>query len=132
MDKIWKFHKVDGKIKFYEQQLLSEHLKTLNDGEAIFRPLRKNRSLNQNDYYWGVVLSLLEKETGNDQDAIHEFIKDRFLSKRQVEFNGQEFVVSGSTRKLTTAEFEELMEKVRAWAQIDLNINIPLPNEVEL
>ncbi|WP_261345040.1 hypothetical protein [Limnoglobus roseus] len=36
--------------------------------------------------------------------------------------------IGGSTKRLTTVEFEEYTEKVRAWAAT-MGIALPLPNE---
>ncbi len=133
MDKLWKWKKGQfGKLEFAEQDALSKHLKSLGDvGEAIFRKSKSKRSKNQNDYYHGVVIKILSDETGNDPETIHEFIKLKFIPVyAKLKYTGGN-LVGGSTTKLSVKEFEELMEKVRAWALMDEGIVIPLPNEVD-
>lgn len=82
---------------------------------------------NQNGYYWAVVLADIAAETGHTPQQIHEEMKalhnpipSRFNSDR---------TVPGETKNLTTIEFEDYLERVRAWALEYLNLTIPLPNE---
>ena len=58
-------------------------------------------------------------------------LADQFaLSDREThELVKKEFGVK-STAVLESAEFELLMERVRAWALTDHGVTIPLPNEV--
>lgn len=131
MEKIWIAHKVDGKLKLYDKNGFSEYVSALpNDNlELILRVAKSRRSLNQNSYYWGVVVKILSDETGNDPESIHEFIKLKFNPKF-VTVGNEQALIGGSTANLSTKDFEEKMEEIRAWAAIELNINIPEPNEV--
>jgi dihydroorotate dehydrogenase len=94
--------------------------------EVVVRKQKSKRSLSQNSYYWSVVIEILSKELGYDQDELHEILKYKFLKTHS---NGMEYVKS--TTKLTTGEFEDYLEKIRRWSADFLNINVPLPNEVE-
>lgn len=95
------------------------------------QPLK--RSPNQNAYAWGVVVKALQaaaaergqvlsKEQAKRLACIavgHRELKDTF---------GVLTVEAKPTKSLSVPEFEELMERIRAWAA-EQNIIIPLPGE---
>lgn len=96
---------------------------------------KNKRSLNQNAYYWGVVVPAVQSffaEHGTQADAeeIHDFLKRGAGGlSRIIELpDGSYQAISGSTRKLTKAEFENYLEAVRAWAA-GWGVIIPMPNE---
>lgn len=94
---------------------------------------KKQRSNNQNKYYWGCVLPRISEHTGFTIEESHEVMKYRFLkgwktvktSKDQMEI---EYI--RSTTDLDTKSFEEYMIKVREFASIALQCWIPEPNEI--
>ena len=92
--------------------------------EVVVRKERSERSNNQNNYYWGVVLQLLSDHTGYTTDEMHEICKHQFLI-----VHGK-FDYVKSTTKLNTVEFEEYLDKIKNWAAV-LGVNIPNPGEVE-
>lgn len=103
---------------------------------ACHRVVRKDRSNNQNRYYWGVVLDAFQNsEIGYTKDEWHEFLKHKFLTDKKLFLivKGkkliEDFETTKSTTDLTTKEFEEFMTRVRQWASIELGIWIPEPNE---
>ena len=98
--------------------------------EVIVRKPSKSRSLNQNDYYWGVVIDILCDHTGDAPKRTHAKLGLMFLLRRDKK-DGSEYVES--TTELSTVEFEEYLEKIRQWASDPdegINCYIPLPNEV--
>jgi hypothetical protein len=116
-------------IFYYDSLKLKKYLTPLNGQtvEVIIRKPKTKRSDLQNNYYWGVVLEILSKELGYDQDELHEILKYKFLKIEST--LGMEYI--RSTTKLTTGEFEEYLEKIKRWAAEFLGINIPNPNEAE-
>ncbi len=105
------------------------------DYEVVIRRLHANRSQQSNRYYWAVVVALLSEHTGYTPDETHELLKMQFIPKRLAFLDGNgevkgEFVVGGSTRKMTTAEFQSYIESIRVWAAQELSVVIPDPNEV--
>jgi hypothetical protein len=99
------------------------------------REQKRRRSLNQNSYYWGVVIPAITemfREHGNyvDGDDVHEFLKLRVgkLAQIFVTPDGEVQKGPGSTAKLSTMEFEVYLERVRAWAA-EHGVVIALPNE---
>lgn len=96
---------------------------------------KKKRSLSQNAYYWAVAIPPivnLFNQSGNNVDAeqVHEFLKAEVgkLNETIILPNGEMKTISGSSAVLKTTDFEEYLEKVRAWAA-EWEVIIPLPNE---
>jgi len=123
------FKKQNGKVQNREWLWASvkRFFTTLPDGDYIWphpaKP-KKNRSNQQNRYYFGVVCKLSGQHCGYEQEEMHQEYAKMFLS---YEKNGKTFVKS--TTKLKTAEFEGYMEKCRRWAAMELQVYIPFPNE---
>lgn len=91
---------------------------------------RKDRSNNQNRYYWGVVLATISRETGNGVEELHEYFKKKF-NPAEVRFKatGESETVGGSTTDFDTIDMEQYLEQIRIFALSELTILIPLPNE---
>ena len=117
----------DGKLILEKRDRFDEYLKAISGPVMLVlkRP-RKPRTVSQNSYYWGVVIQLISDETGATPEEVHEAMKWQFLRKQV----GKIFTVK-STSILNTLDFEAYVEQVRIFAQTELNIKIPLPNEVE-
>lgn len=120
----------DGKLQGREWlwSSLKRFFQTLkSDGKYVW-PMpekeKKNRSGQQNKYYWGVICKLVSDHTGYTPDEMHQIMADNFLS---YEKDGKRFTLS--TTKLKTAEFEAYMEDCRRWAAMELQVYVPLPNE---
>lgn len=116
----------DGKIAFDNQSKLNSYIETLEGKyvEVKVQKERSQRSLNQNAYYWGIVIELLSQHTGYTPDEMHEICRYQFLKK--VNEAGFEFIQS--TSKLNTTEFESYLEEIKRWASM-LGVVIPDPNE---
>ena len=99
----------------------------------LVRPTGRNRSVQQNKYYWSVVLPLVAEGLTYLQgqhihiDLAHAFIKRKFWPETGRVVAGH--YIGFTTTAATTAEWEEKMENIRRWAAELLNINIPEPNE---
>jgi hypothetical protein len=91
----------------------------------------KVRSLEQNNYYWGVVLKILAEFFGyigpGEKEDLHNELRSMFLVR--VGRLGKPVVES--TTKLSTEIFERYLEAIRTWAKNEWNVKIPLPNEAE-
>lgn len=126
----------DGRLRIRNRRLFDQQVAQLREGtewELTLQRRRATRSVAANAYYWGVVLELLREHTGYTVDELHDLCKAQFLPKRLAINNGNgevvgEYVLGGSTRKLTTTEFYEYVERIRKWAAY-LDCNIPDPNE---
>ena len=93
--------------------------------EVTIKEHKPNRSNDQNALYWGLLDKIaLEYEVPGDDgrprrhhpDVWHEFFKREVLGVENIIVNDIVHTVPKSSRKLTTAQFAELIENVRAWA----------------
>lgn len=115
---------------------LKEAFNQLKDGKHLItiKDLRK-RSLNQNNYYWGVIVPTVRKglyDAGYDDvqtnDDAHEVLK-YVLNKKEIinKQTGEMINVAGSTAKLSIPEFNDFIERICKWAAEYLGITIPSP-----
>ncbi len=118
----------NGKILFIEPRNFKAHCAKFEDKEVAVTVSRwtKQRTDNQNKYYWGVVLKIIGDEIGDESESVHRSLAVLFLTDRT-----NKLPKVKSTTHLDTAEFEEYLIKVRQWASSEMGIYIPLPNEVE-
>ena len=132
------FSKVEkGHISDGCRKAITNVLKSLDGkfAKITIEERKKNRSLSQNSYYWGVVIPLivnLFNENGNnvDADQVHEFLKAEVgkLNQKLILPDGEIKNVAGSSAKLKTMEFEDYLAKIRAWAA-EWGCIVPMPNE---
>ena len=108
------------------------HLHALEgeDIDCTVEKHRSTRSLNQNAYYWKVIVGMLSDELGYSKDEMHEILKGKFLSE-EVKVGDEIIRYAKSTASLKTNTFEDLMTDIREWASATLNIMIAQPNEIE-
>lgn len=83
------------------------------------------RSLRQNSFYW-LYLGLIEDETGNNADDIHEIAKRKFLPPRFVTFKDEEIKLPATSTNLNSTEFSDYMDKIAAWS----GVAIPNPDDL--
>jgi hypothetical protein len=116
----------NGQLTIDFQANFNRFLTTL-EGQRVtveVKKFRKNRTDQQNRYWWAVVIDILSKHTGYEPEEMHDAIKIKFLP---VEKAG---LISGrSTARLNTEEFNDLIERVQRWAAQDLQVYIPDPEE---
>lgn len=116
------------------RQMLVGWIKSLKGFHHIsIKQVRANRSLDQNAYYWGVVLPAvangLQEAWGEAMsvDDCHEWLKARFNSRVLV--NKATGEVKGrqpqSTANLDTKEFGEYLDKVIKFAGEQLGVEVP-------
>ena len=96
--------------------------------EAIVRKKRKQRSTQQNKYYWSVIIGILADFCGYDPEGMHEALKEKFLGSER-DSHGLKKI--RSTTDLTTDEFISYTNQVVIWAAQNLSVYIPGPNECE-
>ncbi len=91
-----------------------------NEGKQIVVGVpEKKRSLSQNAYLW-VYYGVIEQETGNNADDIHEWAKRKFLPPRFITVNGEQMRIPGSTRLLNKADFGDYLDRIAAATEIPL------------
>ena len=88
------------------------------------------RSIDQNGYYWKIVIGLSAKAFGYTPKEMHIIWKDMMLAKEEiVGFSENRIEVMPSTTKLSTVEMEDYLSQIRIKSS-EMGIYIPLPNEV--
>ena len=131
MDKIWPGVITQNQVIEYDDlDGYMLYLGTFAPGERVESVVRKERkysSLPQNRYYWGVIVKIISDYTGHTPDEIHDVLKWKFL----VQEDEKHIKYVPSTSDLTTAEREEYHAQCRRWAALVLELNVPMPNEVD-
>jgi RNA-binding protein YhbY len=129
----------NGKLDFTgDRTWVKNYIARLQDGdyEIEIKKYYKQRSLNQNAYYWSVVVQIVYEglrdagfdEIRNPEDA-HNVLKEMFFKKIIHSDQKDNLAMVMSTTQFSTSEFEEKMDSIRQWAFEYLGIKIPLPNE---
>ncbi len=97
---------------------------------------KKKRSNNQNAFYHAVVIPIMMdafKDAWGEYYSsveVHEALKAKYCFKEQVNENtGEILQIPSSTTNLSTIEWEEYINKIRAFAFEWFNVTIPMPNE---
>ena len=94
------------------------------DGKEVRVTLEEDkdvRSLGQNRLYW-LYLGIIEDETGNTADDLHEYFKRKYLPPHLVNMFGKEVQLPATTTKLDKLAFTEYLDKIGAES------GIPIPN----
>lgn len=97
--------------------------------EVSIKKWKDKRTLSQNSLYWKI-LELIENETGNDKDTLHDYFKIRFLDKRRLKLGDDEKILPGSTKALDTAEMGQYIDKITAYVS-QQGIAIPAPDYMD-
>lgn len=117
----------DGKVRLRNRNAFDKHVSTLKgDVVVAVGKRRKKRSNPQNAWYWGCILKLMSETTGHTPEELHEAMKQRFNCKA-ISVGRQVVPVPGTTTGMSTMEFSDFIERVRAFAATELNIPIPDP-----
>lgn len=119
----------DGRIKLKHADVFNRIVAGYEPGTEVALTIDKNRgtrSENENKYYWAVVVKTLADHLGFFPEEMHDALKMKFLLKES-----KPIPTTRSTASLDTKEFEDFLEKVRMWASSELEVKIPLPNEVD-
>lgn len=130
---------VDGNLKRNREQI-KQAIASFEGKEIIISidKSKKTRSSNQNSYYWGVCIPLIQSglkdATGEfrSSENIHYNILLPLFSPSLEIINidtGQILTERMSSSEMTTTQFMEYVMEIQKWASEFLNINIPDPNE---
>ncbi len=114
------------------RQAAIKQIKALNLSagfEVIIRKHRKSRSTSQNALMW-MWLSVVQSETGNDKDALHDYFREKYLGRDRTEVLNQQRHVLKSTTKLTVQEFTQYLTQIEAFCATELGITLPHPEDI--
>ena len=122
----------EGVAAFYQQLQNFEG----QDVEVEIRKRKKQRSGNQNRFYFGVILPEIREaliDAGyfmQNNEQVHELLKFKFLKATVTnEDTGEIIETLGSTKDMSTSEFETYLTAIRVWAAEYLNVTLSIPNE---
>lgn len=136
MDKIPLYGRVENGI-FASRQLLDRNFPRFNGRmvKVTLEEAKKTRSSDQNAYYFGVVIPAVKAfflENGSivSPEYIHRFLKGNVGGMKKLVNNpdGTKGWDIDTSTKLTTAEWEDWMTAIRAWAA-QFGLSIPMPGE---
>ncbi len=99
--------------------------KYVKPGQDYVLELCQKRTLDQNAYYRGVIISCFSDCTGYSKEKAHNILAKRFLS----EFKENKWRVR-STTELTTIEFEQYLSSCKLYLHHDFRCPVPDPNQV--
>ncbi len=129
--------KVTDRLRIYNRAEFDKDILLFNGKEVtiIIEKKKRSRSLEQNSYYWGVVVPLVREgllDVGYKVgvEETHELMKDKFALKEHVNENTGEVLESKqSTSTMTTMEFMGYISDIQQWGAEYLSINIPDPGQ---
>jgi hypothetical protein len=93
---------------------------------VVIRKQERQRSNNQNKYYWSVVVGMISAETGLTPDETHEALKMKFLPKHH-----DLLPTVKSTTRLSTIEFQAYLAEITMWAAEFLGLVFPDPDQTD-
>lgn len=123
----------NGKCSGFNRREFDDETRHLS-GKYVIRVSkpRKNRSTRQNRVQWWY-FNEIAKETGHTPHMIKGMMQLKFLKREAVdEDTGEIFEYVKGTSELSTTEHNDFMEDVRMWAFEHLQMNLPLPNDVDI
>lgn len=128
---------IDGSLRLHKRSEFDSLIKDFKGCDVLITVSKKyeKRSINQNAYYFGVVVTEIRdrlNELGHSVtlDLTHEMLKARFNSQESFnESTGEVFNFPKSTTEMNTEEFCEYIDKIIIFAKQSLDIDILYPNE---
>lgn len=112
-----------GKLVLQDKERFEQYVSQLKDCKInlTIKEQKNERSINQNNLYWAY-LNLIEKETGNSANDLHNYFKQTRLKPHFKEVFGKNIETRKSTTKLTTKEFTDYLKA------IEHETGIPIPD----
>ena len=107
-----------NKLQIKSPVWYQHQLNKFKEGEnvTLYVSSRKpKRTVYQNNFYWGVYLPLIAKETGeHNLERLHRLFCGMFLTVEIVEVLGKTVRVMKSSSKLSVTEFSEFIMNIEA------------------
>ena len=123
----------NGKLSLANRPEVLRYVQTLQgDVTVVIEKVKKNRSIQQNRYLFGVCYKLISEHTGFSTEECHQIFKKMFLSySKKSKITGKEKVFIRSTTSLKTDAMDAYIEEVKQFASMELQIFIPDPTQVK-
>ena len=123
-----------GHVKGMEavHQWLDRNVKYITNGQYSLTITRvtKKRSLNQNRLMW-MWFACMEDSTGQPKQDFHDYYCSKFLGRDiVVRSSGEIERVCSGTHNLNTAQMSRFLDQVKADAQVEFGIALPLPSDL--
>ena len=117
---IWNATVKGGKLIFHEGEEMSAFMESMEGRRVEVRisRFRKERTVDQRSFYFGVVVELIREELGMSVEECHSFLKTILIYPKT------------SITQLDCAEFSRYIEEAACWAAVTLGIVIPEPQRV--
>lgn len=113
----------NNRLKISSTRFYQHQLNKMKPGEKVsiyISSKKPKRTVNQNNYYWGVYLPLIASETGeSDVDRLHVYFKGKFLTTAIVEVLGEKVRMTKSTAELSVGEFNEYIVNISVLTGIE-------------
>jgi len=116
----------DGKLFYDRRDLFDLFIGSITGRVKIsvkrdrkVRSTGKGNERNMNGYYW-LYLTLIESETGNTANDLHEYFKKTFLKPRIKTLFGKEIELASTTTELTGLEMWDYMLKIENLSGIQI------------
>jgi len=130
---------VDNKFK-RNRNLVLKAIHHFNNKNVVitFSKPKKSRSNNQNAYYWGVVINLIQQglldatgELRSVNDIHYNILLPLFAPINEIVNNDTGEVLNEriTSSEMTTTQFMEFILYIQKWGAEFLGIDIPDPNE---
>lgn len=105
--------------------------------EVLIRPYKKNRSLAQNNLMWkwlGVIVNDLRDEHGlkTNSDDLKDYFQREYLGHKDYIVTSEDGEITRlrGTSELNTAQFTEFLNQIEVYANAELGINLPHPEDI--
>lgn len=110
----------DGRVQLSPpaKGAMQRYCAALKDGQAVDITIakhRRQRSDAQNRRYWSGV-GLIADHTGHTKEEVHAYLGELFRTDRSGQRADDPIPHIQSTRRMTTAEHSEYMDRCEAWA----------------
>lgn len=128
----------EGQLQDNVRKLIAKELSRFNGKRVTITisKAKKTRSNKQNKFYWkyiiGSQIDCFKERWGEmfDPEQIHDWNKANVWFHEVVnEDTGEVFKIPGSSRKQSTVQFEERLEKLRQFFELSFGWKLPYPNE---
>ena len=138
MDKIVYNGEVrESGVHIYNRRVFDKECQALLGKKVTItiRKKTKRRSLEQNAYYWGVVVPMVRQgyfDVGYRYgiEETHTELKEMFRKVEKVnDQTGEIKTITGSTTDMSTVDHMDYIAQIQQWAAEYLSITIPDPGE---
>ena len=85
------------------------------------------RSVPANKLYW-LWINCIANDLGDNPNDVHDIFRLKFLPYSESFKLGEKLISLTSTTSLDTKEFSEYLDRIRAFASVELGISLPDPS----